>query len=55
MKNRKRFVLGSGRADAEFVTTQEATNTGWIEKTPMCDNFLKSSFVRKENYYEEEL
>lgn len=52
VKNKEKLVLGSGWDDAEFVTTKEATNTGWIEKTLMCDNCLKSSFVTKKNHYE---
>lgn len=55
VKNKEKLVLGSGWDDAEFDTTKEATNTGWIEKTLMCDNCLKSSFVTKKNHYEEEL
>lgn len=55
MKNKQKPVLWSGWDDAEFVTAQEATNTVWIEKTPMCDSCLKGSFIIKRNHYEEEL
>lgn len=41
--------------DEKFVTTQEATNTNCVEKSHTWDHLLKSSFVRKKHYYEEEL
>jgi len=50
VKKSNRLVLESGRADAEFVTPREATNIGWIKKTPTCDNLLKSPFVTKKKY-----